>query len=127
MRLKQDLTGVHLVRTGLIPRPQYPFHSGLGMRLLANVLISVSLLGCRVGDGVLYLWTTSGVCVCVGVGVGVDVCVCVWVWVWVCVCGCVHVGVGVVCVGVCVCGCGCDETPVTLIFLRRLLVRIALW
>ena len=86
VRLKQDLTGVHLVCTGLIPRPQYPFHSGLGMRLLANVLISVSLLGCRVGDGVLYLWTTSGVCVCVGVGVGVDVCVCVWVWVWVCVC-----------------------------------------
>ena len=38
VRLKQDLTGVHLVRVGLIPRPCFLFQSGLGMKLLANVL-----------------------------------------------------------------------------------------
>ena len=42
VRLKQDLTGVHLVRVGLIPRPCVLFQSGLGMKLIANVLIFFS-------------------------------------------------------------------------------------
>lgn len=61
VRLKQDLTGVHLVCAGLIPRPCVLFQSGMGMKLLANVLVLLSVSGRCVGDGVLYLWTTSGV------------------------------------------------------------------
>jgi len=100
---------------------------------IPRVIISLFLLipGSCVGNGILYLWSTSGecvcVCVCVCVGVGVCgcvgawvcgcVCVCVCVWVWVCVGvwvrGCVGVWVCVcvvcvcVCVRACVCVCVC--------------------
>ena len=48
----------------MCPVPIWP-----GNEVIANVLVLLSVSGRCVGDGVLYLWTTSGVCVCVCVRV----------------------------------------------------------